>query len=650
MKIIDTTVKAFMSFGEEVTQPWNDIGLVLFEGENQAASSASSNGAGKTNLMEAVYWCLFGKTTKGVAADEVVNNILKKDCMVRTRLGNPDTGERWIVTRYRKDSIRGNSLIFEHTDKAGGLLDDVGAIDSDQTQEHIIKFLGASPTLFCNSTYFSQNNIKPFSLFTDKQIKISLMEALDLERFLHAVEMIREDLKVLRRERDMILGKLTRFAEEKSEANERLTRYEGQQTEFESVKAAELEALKLNQKALSDRMKDIEVLEIRRTGLLDKLKGELDATNRFEKLNKDLNDLLVSLDPFSVQARVLGSKHADLHNQFLKKSAEAKNILARIGTNCSECSKVISDVDVDGVLVATQAAATELREKADKASLVMGKASGVLTALNAKKEELGAACDAVEAELAAFDSISREIDGIDIKLKAKPTLDADIKKMADHYEKKSAEKNPFSAFCTKETEAIAGIEERRAALEVVHGKKETEVAYLEELELMFGFSGIPAFLLDSVVPFLNETSNHYATLVCNGEIKIAFSTTSKIKSGKSKGKIREKFAIDVIHTTGAAQYSGISGGERKRADICIAQAMQDLCRSFGRNPLDVVFYDEPFEHLDAAGVAGVTEMLSEVERKIGTVAVVTHNDEMKSMFDKSITVTKGADGFSRLAA
>jgi DNA repair exonuclease SbcCD ATPase subunit len=64
----------------------------------------------------------------------------------------------------------------------------------------------------------------------------------------------------------------------------------------------------------------------------------------------------------------------------------------------------------------------------------------------------------------------------------------------------------------------------------------------------------------------------------------------------------------------------------------------------------MVFYDEPFEHLDVEGVAGVMEMLNEIAEGTGTVLVVTHNSAMKTMFEKSLKVIKGEDGYSTVAS
>ena len=54
-------------------------GLILIEGENKSNESFHSNGAGKSTLISAITYALYGKTEKGLKADDVVNNIEKKN-------------------------------------------------------------------------------------------------------------------------------------------------------------------------------------------------------------------------------------------------------------------------------------------------------------------------------------------------------------------------------------------------------------------------------------------------------------------------------------------------------------------------------------------------------------------------------------------
>jgi DNA repair exonuclease SbcCD ATPase subunit len=64
---------------------------VLVEGDN---------GAGKSAMIDALVWCLFGTTLRGYENDEVVNRRVGKDCMVKVTLEDGD--ELYTVTRARR--------------------------------------------------------------------------------------------------------------------------------------------------------------------------------------------------------------------------------------------------------------------------------------------------------------------------------------------------------------------------------------------------------------------------------------------------------------------------------------------------------------------------------------------------------------------
>ena len=86
-------------------------GLFSIIGINMDEPS-STNGAGKTTIVSALYWCLTGNTlTNEVLADEIVNITTGKDCRVSLYI-NSDQGEIKI-TRTRKDTELGNNLILE---------------------------------------------------------------------------------------------------------------------------------------------------------------------------------------------------------------------------------------------------------------------------------------------------------------------------------------------------------------------------------------------------------------------------------------------------------------------------------------------------------------------------------------------------------
>ena len=94
MEIQSVGIRNFLIIGE-VDAVLSGRGLTRIAGENLDDTTSSSNGSGKSCIIEAVYWCLFGDTLRDIkAADGVVNNTVKKDCSVVVQMLDGDTKYR----------------------------------------------------------------------------------------------------------------------------------------------------------------------------------------------------------------------------------------------------------------------------------------------------------------------------------------------------------------------------------------------------------------------------------------------------------------------------------------------------------------------------------------------------------------------------
>ena len=74
------SVEGFQSIGKETCFSLENQGITIIKGINEYDNKASSNGSGKSSLVEAINWCLFGKTSAGVT--NVVNRYYDKGCNV----------------------------------------------------------------------------------------------------------------------------------------------------------------------------------------------------------------------------------------------------------------------------------------------------------------------------------------------------------------------------------------------------------------------------------------------------------------------------------------------------------------------------------------------------------------------------------------
>jgi DNA repair exonuclease SbcCD ATPase subunit len=641
MKILRVEFDNFLSYGPGNRLDLADLGLVLIQGANLAATSASSNGAGKTSLIETLPWCFYGLTTKGMAADEVVNDIVKKDCRVSVFL--EDAGKEYEITRYRKHSVGGNAVSFAVLEEDGWV--SLAGVDGNETQRRIEQFLGASFPVFTNSVYFSQTNVKPFSEFTDKQIKEVFVKIFDLARYQAALEETRRDL--IKLDKDITAQKTAGDILDRDirEISERIEGYRVSQAGFEDERKAALaefdrKIAEYNAMA-ANIVKELKALP----GIEEEVKKYQAELSRLPGLQRDLETYQEkSIRPFSDNKVILGNQARSLAQDLTDQRKLSTDIAAKVGTKCSECGRVIEKETLAGYLDTVNLRIEDLAAQEEKVRSLVIRVNAKLTELGCKEKEF-------KDEIARLRGLKETVPALQGKitllrgkaLEAKRHIQT-AKDLEEDRNRKRGETSPYMALI--EEAGVVGKEKQARLDEISKSIEESQeqVEYTRYWERAFGYSGIQSFLLDARTPFLNKQANHYATVVAGGEVRISFDTTEMTKKGA-----KDKFKISVRHAAGGKTYKSISGGERRRADICIAQAMYDLVRAYGRKPFEIACYDEPFDSsLDPEGIAGVTELLTDVSREIGTVLLVTHVPGLKAHCEKVIRVVKDRDGFSRI--
>ncbi len=644
MKPLAIKINNFGSFGgKESIIPLADRGLVLIEGENRAAKSASSNGAGKTTLMDALVWCLFGKTSKDCAADDVINDQIKKDCSVELLL--EDSGENHIVKRYRKHSEFENSLHFFKITTAGEKISLAG-VDTKETQDRIEHFLGFSYPLFLNSVYFSQEKLLNFSQMTDKQLKDVFIKVRNLERFQDALAAVRVDTLETARLIVAENAKLKTVGEEIERVTEEIESYQKSHAEFGDTKEKELAAIRIDIDEVKSKMviliremKEIPSIEKQ----IDECKTSLTDLPIHEKALEDFRK--GTLTPLRDKRTTLQTRFDDLTRQIGRLLIDQKSGKEKIGTPCPECGQIIVAGALEGYLKRIEEKLTEFLNQRNKMSEIIAKAEPKFDELAKKEEELSenvAAFSTVRTRLARLEE---NLSGLRRRTSESAELARKLKTLEERLHKKETETSPFGGYITEATKRKSEATTRQTIIKAEIEKLTKTSDQLSYWERGFGYSGIQSFLLDACTPFLNERAAHYSSIVTGGELSIEFSTTVMGKKGIPK----DKFAIDIAHTNGGKKYGVISGGEKRRADVCVSQAMFALARNHGKKPLDLILFDEPFDSsLDPEGIAGVVELLQEISKEIGTVLVVSHIPALKSSCESVIQVIKESDGFSHI--
>ena len=147
IKIKELTVKNFMSVGNQ-TQAVNfaqeNLTLVLGENLDQGGDdSGSRNGTGKTTIVNALSYALFGNALTNIKKDNLINKINNKNMLVTLAFEKDGTDYR--IERGRKPNIlqfyvNDQAQEAEETDDAQG--------DMRETQKDVDDLLGMSHDMF----------------------------------------------------------------------------------------------------------------------------------------------------------------------------------------------------------------------------------------------------------------------------------------------------------------------------------------------------------------------------------------------------------------------------------------------------------------------------------------------------------------------
>lgn len=653
-------------------------GLVLINGINKDNEALNNNGAGKSSLLESLIYVLYGRTIRGLKGDEVVHKIPKKNTKVSLELTD-DTGVKYVITRYRKHSVNKNkSTLFR--DKV-----DITPKSEADFNEYVINLLQADYTTFTSSLLYSAESFK-FTMATDAEIKKTFDNMLSLDTLTKCLEITKERIKsadweIQKSESNIVSSKNQidsinfRIEEAKKSKyqyedrrKDKEAEYKSQIAELESdIKSEHTNLTELNakekqvKKSVDKAKKDVETKKEKASQVIE-LRQELSAITQdiksVEKQIKYNENTIIDNEKRKVRLQESISKQESKKAVLLQKM---NDLDSQVGSPCPTCGQPLTKESLEP---AKQEYLERMKEHDDNISEFVESIKSLEDSVSTLKKsikshekqlkelkdsekefrQLLSKCKSVEEDLEKSQSNLQDIQGklmkvqSDIKL-ANKEIDHKkdlIDKLNSDIESLLQESNPYDA-------TIVSLQTEKKQVESSIKSVEAEIAekkqYKEKLlfwQQAYSNQGIKSFILDDITPFLNRRVNKYLSKLSSGKIEVVFSTRTKLKSGEE----RERFSIDVVNADGGEQYIANSGGEKKRIDLAINMALQDLVASRSTKKINIAVFDEAFDALDESGVEGVIELLQELSKEKSTIMVVSHNEHLKSYFTNTITMVK----------
>lgn len=162
------TLRNFLAYGEEVTLDFSGI---------QLASLTGANGAGKSSILDAITWALWGRSR--AKRDEDLIHYGTDEMSVR--LDFEQEGTLYSVIRRRARKSRSNSLDVRLRDQKDGWVSQAGK--AAEGQNYLNDLLKLDYETFIHSSYLQQGMADRFMSLGPSERKLRLARILDLERW-----------------------------------------------------------------------------------------------------------------------------------------------------------------------------------------------------------------------------------------------------------------------------------------------------------------------------------------------------------------------------------------------------------------------------------------------------------------------------------
>ena len=349
MKYIKSvSIKNFFSYGPQET--------VIDLSGNGITNISGANGVGKSTIIEAMLFALYGKTRQEKVAD-VVNRSVGKDCKVSVEFVGDDD-EIYKVLRYRAHTTHKDKVYLFKGDK------DISSKNTSDTNEQIIDYFGMPYVAFVNSTVFSTEFYSNFFAANNTD-RLNIFEnILSLKEISYFYEEIKKIIKEIEESE----------IESKMKYTESNTKVEAAQENLDAYNKQAKEKLLQLKSEKEDAQRTIEEAKValKELGAIDVVaeKAKLSNTTLNEEYEKQINekkklhDELNAFNTFPEEESELLVKYGDFDfNDNKKKEEKYKSDLETIRTRESGIDKAKLQLDSSMEKIRTLKSQKESSEK-----------------------------------------------------------------------------------------------------------------------------------------------------------------------------------------------------------------------------------------------------------------------------------------------
>lgn len=662
-----------------------------------SALISGENGAGKSTILEAIGFCLFGKSRQKAAADVVKRGA--SQCKVTFQFKHDDKIYRIMRSKHAKygslDDVSFYELMQDGSERQ------IQGDTNTEINEKIKQIIRSNYDVFSNTSYFMQNTFFEFMNGTSSSRQKLVSSLLNLERWDEYMEEANAKLKDVTKELDVLNLRLDDFknteldielAEKKlQDASAKLKEYvSNEEVLKQTVQALEIKIANMATKDMAlasyhEAKSKLDTLTTKlgqiKSQLVEKEKLATSLAQDIATGTAQMADIDAQISGLSEILALKGSYDIEDMEKKLIKGKTKFDILSSQIHNikhndiCQACDSVIGDEHVKhSKLEAKNAELSDLSEKIARAQAILDKTRA--TDARIKKAELEvekyitrkrkietsnetseikrqSACNEIdllkksqldiEEQLVAINKVISQIQAITESESMDVIKDQLVKRkreLAYVSSEKDAAISDVGSTKQKLEQLKKDLVKKKEFLAKQTDVKKTVYVY-SSLVKAFSRNGIQAIIIDNVIEELAKVTNDYLNEFSSTPMYVNFITQKK----DTKGSWKETLDLEIVTPSGLSSFESLSGGERFRVTFAIRLALNVLQARRMGGETQLLLLDEVSSSLDKSGLEIFASIIKKLEKSM-KILVITHDDNLKDVFDNIVLVSKvGHDSF-----
>lgn len=596
-------------FGEMFVIGYASIRSIVFNWDQPGLNIIQApNGSGKTQLLNALSWALFGKPLKGsVTPWEHIRDRDYRGTMVEV---NFTKGHRYQVIRCKdyKEDVDGakgkNRLIIKENGKNVGSLR-----DKKDYQAWLEKTMGYSFELFKNSIIFGQK-LKRLISETGPNKKKVFDEAFEVEYIPKARKIVDlekkkafEGYQTQQRISDKLSDAIDSLEIQLERENEIVATFEENKQKDIKREQDEIDALKEAIKDLKEKLQDEKY---------QGLQGQIDIKQKgVDALKKTIKDEVPIHDQkrhWEFQLKQANKEQIRINNSI----KDTEDLIEHLPEKCSQCNKKYTPPEktrersrLKKILVGYQ------DELTNNTNFISGCNGHILEAANklssiSKDKEL---IDNLNKENKLLEELLQEYQN---KVKKIEQYNDEIKKYENRIELMRSKEldNKVDSLKSRIAETRAKYLNEKKNLRKFHKDYKIKEWLMND---PLSNSGLKAFIFNQMLDKINDRLDYYSKFV-------GFQVVFDINMDSANKDLK----TFVFWGENPVPYDDLSGGQQQSVDVASAFAIHDVVND-GRK-CNILAMDEIFESLDKNNIEIVSELIQD---KVSSKALylITHRSE-----------------------